>query len=97
MTAPWTVAFYALGRAYGGGEEGGWWFDTGEFIRVAKRAFDTEDAACIYSSRVNKMLRHLQRNTRDQYSMAYDGGRVGASVYDETPPMFYPAQRPTYE
>ena len=26
------IALYEIDRAYGGGEEGGWWFDTGELV-----------------------------------------------------------------
>ena len=32
----YVVAFYAVDRAYGGPEEGGWWFDTGELVRLPR-------------------------------------------------------------
>jgi hypothetical protein len=32
-TQQWFVGVYAVGRAYGGPEEGGWWFDTGELVQ----------------------------------------------------------------
>jgi hypothetical protein len=97
MSAPWTVAFYRLDRCYGGGEEGGWWFDTGDLERPAKRTFATEDEACIYSSRVNRLLRLIQRHKRSIGSMGYNGGRYGASVYEGPPPSFYPPHQPFYE
>lgn len=30
----YVLAFYDIDRAYGGPEEGGWWYDTGQLVRV---------------------------------------------------------------
>jgi hypothetical protein len=91
-----TVAFYEIDRAYGGPEEGGWWFDTGSFVRIA-RTFKTEAAAYAYARRANALLRVIQRCSHDVSSVLYTGGQHAAMVYDHLPPPFYPATRPYYE
>ncbi len=92
----YTVAFYEIDRAYGGPEEGGWWFDTGQFVRVSK-AFKSEDAAYRYCRRANDLLHILQRDKRDVGSVIYDGGRYAAEVFEGHVPAFYPETRPHYE
>jgi hypothetical protein len=92
----YTVAFYEIDRAYGGPEEGGWWFDTGSFVRMS-RTFKTEAAAYAYARRANALLRVIQRCGRDVSSVLYEGGQHAARVYDHLPPPFYPATRPCYE
>lgn len=94
--ATFTVAFYEIDRAYGGPEEGGWWFDCGDLRRIA-RTFKTEEAAYSFARRANRLLSHIQRNHRSTGSMAYCGGRYAAMVYAAPPPPFFPATRPTYE
>lgn len=91
-----TVAFYEIDRAYGGPEEGGWWFDTGTFVRIS-RTFKNRDAAYAYARRANALLHVIQRDARDVSSVLYDGGRMAAEVYDGLPPAFFPETRPYYE
>jgi hypothetical protein len=38
------VAVYAEDRAYGGPEEGGWWYTTGELVGVVGAVFDEDEA-----------------------------------------------------
>lgn len=91
----YTVAFYEVDRAYGGPEEGGWWFDTGRCERIA-RAFKSEDAAYTFARRANHILSVVQRCARSINSVAYDGGRYCAYVYEDLPPPFFPETRPHY-
>ena len=56
----YVVAFYAVDRAYGGPEEGGWWFDTGELVRL-HRVCLTEAAAARLAVRANRLLDLVQR------------------------------------
>ena len=56
----YVVAFYAVDRAYGGPEEGSWWFDTGEFVRL-HRVCLTEAAAARLAVRANRLLDLVQR------------------------------------
>jgi hypothetical protein len=92
----YTVAFYEIDRAYGGPEEGGWYFNTGTLIRIA-RTFKSEDAAFAFARRANHILAIIQCGKRDLSSVLYVGGRYSAEVYDTLPPPFYPATRPYYE
>lgn len=94
--ATFTVAFYEIDRAYGGPEEGGWWFDCGQLRRIA-RTFKTEDAAFAFARRANHLLSLFQRNHRSVNSVIYAGGRYAAHVYDAPPPAYFPETRPTYE
>jgi hypothetical protein len=96
MRTTYTVAFYEIDRAYGGPEEGGWWYDCGSLKRLA-RTFKSKAAAQAYASRANNLLTHIQRDLRSVNSMAYGGGRYRARVYEGIPPSYYPQGRPHYE
>lgn len=76
----YSVAVYEVDRAYGGPEEGGWWYDCGDLVRVAKR-FRSEDDAWNYCNRLNEKL----------YSHNYR-----AKVYDNVAPESFPVNRPYY-
>lgn len=91
-----TVAFYEIDRAYGGPEEGGWWFDTGSFVRIV-RVFRSEEAAYAFARRANALLHVLQRSNRDVSSVLYSGGQHAAMVYEGLPPAHFPETRPYYE
>ena len=72
------VALYEIDRAYGGPEEGGWWYDCGELARVL-RVVPSADAAYDLAARANRLMDRLQRGRRDVGSMACTGGRYAAS------------------
>lgn len=94
--AVFVVAFYEIDRAYGGSEEGGWWYDCGTLERL-HAVCKTQDAANAIARRANRLLRHLQRNSRGVSSVAYTGGHYCAEVYEDTAPASYPETRPYYE
>jgi len=89
------IALYEIDRAYGGVEEGGWWFDTGELVRLLALA-PTEDRARTLADRANRLLDRLQRHRRPVDSVLYDGGRYTAIVYEWTAPSAFPEVRPHY-
>jgi len=92
----YVIAAYEIDRQYGGSEEGGWWYDSGELVRVlGVRA--SEDEAYALARRLNGWMKRLQCDKRDVGSVLYDGGRYAIEVYENVPPAFYPAQRPHYE
>lgn len=93
------IAIYERDRAYGGSEEGGWWYDTGERMRVLKRKFTDEEHARAACRRVNGWLACMRPSwVRSSGSMAYDGGEYGARVYPVgESPEHYPQSRPYYE
>lgn len=90
------VALYEEGLGYGGPEEGGWWYETGDLCRVVACA-RTADAAYDKAFRANRLLSHLQRNKRPVHSAAYEGGRHVAVVFRHVAPLHYPDARPHYE
>lgn len=89
------IALYEIDRAYGGPEEGGWYFDTGELVRLLALA-PTEERACALADRANRLLDRLQRYRRRVVSVLYDGGRHAAIVYEWIAPTVFPAVRPHY-
>jgi hypothetical protein len=93
-------AAYEIDQAFGGSEEGGWWYSTGELRRVLGSARMTEAQAFARRRRLNCWLDRLQSGLRETSSMAYDGGRYSVMVYDtaeEIYPQYWPEQRPHYE
>ena len=93
------VAVYLADRAYGGPEEGGWWYDCGELVRVV-RLFRTEESACEYARRLNRKLRSRRVGPnvgrREKWSMASDG-EYEAHAYTDFAPQCFPDRRPHYE
>jgi len=89
------VALYEIDRAYGGPEEGGWWFDTGTLVRLLALV-PTEDRAVKLAERANRLIERLQRHKRGVDSVLYDGGRHRAIIYERLAPSIFPETRPTY-
>lgn len=90
------VAFYEQDRVYGGPEEGGWWYDTGDLARPFRMA-RSQDEAYRLARRANHLLTLVQRRQRSVGSAIYDGGRFGAYVFVNELPAFFPPERPRYE
>lgn len=63
----YVVARYATDRAYGGPEEGGWWYDVGELEKVVLATRD-EDRAWDAVVRLND-ARHRMRADRVGYTV----------------------------
>lgn len=99
------VAIYDVNRAYGGPEEGGWWYDTGDLVidpdiygELMPMAFTEEDRAITY---VNKMklkatAANLAEGRRDKGSVA-STGQYEAQIHEGFLAQHYPASRPRYE
>jgi len=96
MSTKWIVAVYRVDLAYGGPEEGGWWFPCGELVRIS-RVFGSEDLAESYSGRMNRKLNALVNKHRPSISSVSSEGQFQASVYEEKPVEYWPPQRPHYE
>ena len=92
----YVVAFYAVDRAYGGPEEGGWWFDTGELVHLHQVCL-TEAAASRLAVRANRLLDLVQRGQRRLDSVLYAGGRYRACVFEHAVPPRFPQAPPRYE
>ena len=70
------IALYEIDRAYGGAEEGGWWYDTGELARLLALA-PTEARAIQLADRANRLLERLQRHRRRVDRLGYVGVHAG--------------------
>jgi len=90
------LSFYERNQAYGGPEEGGWYFDTFELVR-SFCAYPTREKASKAASRANALLNRLQRRKRPVSSVAYSGGRHVAMVHENIPPIYLPEFHPHYE
>ena len=90
------VAFYAVDRCYGGPEEGGWWYDSGELVRL-HRLFHSADAATRAAARANRLLDLVQRVHARVDSVLYTGGRYRSCVFERHAPAHFPEVRPHYE
>ena len=96
MSSTYIVAVYLVDKAYGGPEEGGWWYDTGEQVKLI-RIFKNEEKAYIYTNRMQRLIdKSLNKGRRPISSMA-STGRYYAEVHKDTAPKFYPATTPHYE
>lgn len=89
------VALYEIDRAFGGPEEGGWWFPTGQLQRLLAFA-STREQACHLADRANRLLERLQRHRRPVSSILYVGGRYEAVIFEWTAPEVIPETRPQY-
>lgn len=88
-----TVAVYEVSLAYGGPEEGGWWYHAGSLIPGTQRSFLVEDApqAAVYQSAM------LHRYREDETWMRHQDFRTQVHVFcDENAPAGFPRVRPRY-
>lgn len=94
----WTVCIYKLDRHYGGPEEGGWWYDSGDLFRLVS-VEKTRVAAEAKCARANHLLRLVRRKTSrtDRFSMAYQGNDFGFDACQGLPPVHFPDVRPHFE
>ena len=57
------LAFYEIDREYGGPEEGGWWYDSGTFVRAIALHFD--DATALRTQRREFELKQARERAVD--------------------------------
>ena len=89
----WYVNVYLIDKSYGGPEEGGWWFDTGEIIRIIpcsskKKAHRTMRLVELVVTKFNEGRRPIS-------SVLSKG--VLEAIISQSPGQNYPSQRPHYE
>jgi hypothetical protein len=88
----WYVNVYEVDRAYGGPEEGGWYFDTGEPTGQSEPYF-TEDFAWF---RARILDENFYEDRRKVGYVNYRGGAYEVKVQPH-PPKAYPEVTPHYE
>lgn len=97
----WWIHKHEIAQAYGGPEEGGWWYETG--VPVAKwepPKFDDKEAAYARCRELN--AREQERATREEeyeYTsvLAHLSTHYAYSVEDTPEMEAYPSVRPHYE
>ena len=94
----YVVAVYELDRVYGGPEEGGWWYTTGDLVRIHS-VEKSEERAWQKAARLNRSLAFKEKlsDRRPLSSIAYNGGSLGAGVYENTAPEHFPEYPPFYQ
>ena len=93
------VAIFMCDRAFGGHEEGGWWYDCGhpddEHAHHTKW-FENEDDAFKYVDMLNDLIiRHLNEDHPSANSVL-SIGQYRAIIQDGGMPRAFPEKRPYY-
>ena len=96
----YTVAIYLVDRAFGGHEEGGWWYECGEpanELAAKTRGFARENDANRYAEKLNRSAVIAELNEgRPEASSVLSRGQYAAVVCQGFPAPF-PATRPQFE
>lgn len=97
----YAIAIYERDQAYGGPEEGGWWYDCGNLERIVAVTRNPDKAERM-ARRMNQRFNHLDRKRHVSVSStAYSGGSYTVHIHEidhrHTVPTHYPAQTPHYE
>jgi hypothetical protein len=108
----YTVAIFLVDRAYGGPEEGGWWFNTGEPIDHIPDGINPHDLITVFDARddvraameeaiawTEKLQAQLDagpNHGRREISSVLSTGRYAAEMQAGWPKA-YPETRPHYE
>lgn len=90
------VGVYLVDRAYGGPEEGGWWYDCGELVRVI-RLFKNQSRAEDFARALNSKLHATLNRGRRPVDSVLSDGCYSARVFPNSAPRFFPETRPFYE
>ena len=102
----WWIALYLVDRAWGGSEEGGWWFDTGELVTDGAiyddvgawpQAVTSLDLARAHAQAMQMRADSTVNVGRRDIGSVLSTGRYSAEIMPTYPPLRYPALRPTYE
>lgn len=92
----WLVSVYSVDRAYGGPEEGGWWYDTGQLERTVA-AFRSLDKAVRYCERLTQKLSRLNAGKYPPNSVLSRGDWLDAMIHRRVAPTYFPSARPIFE
>ena len=91
---PFHLNEYLTDRAFGGGEEGGWWYDTGRFV-ACHGAFGTVDEATAARDAKANWLADRRQGLHDPDSVLCTGWPV--LRIEPHPGADFPATPPRYE
>ncbi|HEU0198562.1 MAG TPA: hypothetical protein VFQ88_15290 [Nevskiaceae bacterium] len=96
------MAIYETGRAPGGPEEGGWWFEYGHlYADFAPIAFDERNAAdraaALAACNAYIKAHHLNEGRHELNSVLCEGWFQPRAFERDAMPDWYPAAQPHYE
>lgn len=101
------VGVYLMDRAYGGPEEGGWYYDCGELVKdptfyqehpeFTPRSFVDEKSAYDFQRQIEQWLHETVNVGRRPISSVLSEGVYGAMVLEGALNDHYPEARPHYE
>jgi len=107
LPAFFTVAVYLVYRAYGGPEEGGWYYECGERVDrldtpgngniAVPRIFTDREHATRHAITMNNQLAALVNEGRPELYSVLSDGRYSARVCDGYPEPGFPLVKPHYE
>jgi hypothetical protein len=78
----WYINVYRVSRAFGGHEEGGWYYDDGTFIQEAGQ---TPNEAAAQELK-NKILEHIKKG---KINFSLEQNQMGMNPYDGADPSGY--------
>lgn len=88
----WAVAMYEESTAYGGPEEGGWWYAVGELVDHHRiRFFDNYAEAKAYYNKLWEVAHELTKE-----NLGYDSRYVVEGFTEMMPCHHFPEKRPYY-
>lgn len=93
------VAVYHVELAYGGPEEGDWWYQAGSLVRPIA-IFRNQERAYAFCRRLNTKLdsrRFGPNEGKPQLSSVLSDGEYCAEVHEDSCPAGYPDRKPHYE
>lgn len=103
----WWVGIYLTDRAYGGPEEGGWYFDCGELVTDASfydgrngmtpRSFTNMEDAYHFANECQTYLDATDNVGRHPVSSVLSEGIYTAMVMESSLPAYFPERKPHYE
>jgi hypothetical protein len=93
---PYFVNAYETDLAYGGPEEGGWWYDYGVPTGETWGPFENIDDAWAEYNRLHDTLVVERNEGRPRKTSVLGEGEFTVAV-EEHEPVAYPAERPFYE
>jgi hypothetical protein len=103
----WSVAIYEQDKAFGGREEGGWWYDTSTLVMdgiiyanvgMTPAWFNSHAEAVAYLDKMREAIVRAWLNEGNyQPGSVLCDGWYGAELHEDAMPKFYPTVRPHYE
>jgi hypothetical protein len=100
------VGLFLQDKAYGGPEEGGWWYNCGQLVTdpefytqlgMLPQAFTDSEQASAYCREMNEARNRVGLNEgRRDIDSVLSEGVYGAEVHEDILPPYYPARKPHY-